>query len=137
MRDRLWPDHSEAEHRAEMEQFLADPDRYGQFIALTEDGQPTGFAEVSLRHDYVNGTSSSPVAFLEGIFVDEAARRTGVARSLVNAVIACARARGVIELASDAELSNSRSHAMHIALGFEETEQVVCFTRSLSGGQDT
>jgi aminoglycoside 6'-N-acetyltransferase I len=30
-------------------------------------GSPVGFAEASLRHDFVNGCETSPVLFLEGI----------------------------------------------------------------------
>jgi aminoglycoside 6'-N-acetyltransferase I len=37
------------------------------------------------------------------------------------------RAQGCSEFASDAELENVDSHAMHRALGFVETERVVYF----------
>ena len=49
------------------------------FIALSDDGRPLGQAEVSVRSDYVNGTETSPVAFLEGPYVIPAAGRSGVA----------------------------------------------------------
>ncbi len=73
----------------------------------------------------------SPVAFVEGIYVVEAARGQGVARALVGAVEAWAGARGLSELASDALLDNTDSHAMHQALGFAETERVVYFRKAL------
>lgn len=38
--------------------------------------------------------------------------------------------RALAELASDALLENTASHAMHRALGFEEAERVVCFRRA-------
>lgn len=37
-----------------------------------------------------------------------------------------------IKLATDALISNLESHAMHKALGFEETERVVFFKRTIS-----
>ena len=37
------------------------------FVALLSGREPVGFAEASLRHDYVNGCETSRVAFLEGI----------------------------------------------------------------------
>ncbi|HVL34845.1 MAG TPA: aminoglycoside 6'-N-acetyltransferase [Burkholderiales bacterium] len=131
LRAALWPQDSVAQHRAEMAAFLAEPRRHGQFVAYADDGSPAGFAEASVRSDYVNGTQSSPVAFLEGIYVAPAARRQGVARALVRAVEAWARQRGCRELASDAWLENTASHAMHRALGFVETERVVYFRRPL------
>ena len=38
------------------------------FLSVAEDG-PVGFAQCQLRRDYVEGTQSSPVGYLEGIFV--------------------------------------------------------------------
>lgn len=131
LRSALWPDTSEADHQEEMAAFVADPARYGQFMAYADDGTPVGLAEVSVRTDYVNGTGTSPVAFLEGLYVAPAARRQGVARALLLEVRAWARARGCQELASDTDLENTLSQAVHSRLGFTETERVVYFRMAL------
>ncbi|MGE5526942.1 MAG: aminoglycoside 6'-N-acetyltransferase [Rhodospirillaceae bacterium] len=132
LREALWPHCSQAEHVAEMAQFLAAPDRYAQFVAYADSREAIGFAEASVRTDYVNGTESSPVAFLEGLYVAPTHRRRGVARSLVAAVAAWARSRGCREFASDAALENELSHTVHRRLGFAETERVVYFRKILS-----
>ena len=93
---------------------------------------PLGFIEVSTRSDYVNGTSSSPVGFVEGFFVTPAARRQGVARVLLQAGEEWARQRGCREMASDVLVDNATGHAAHRALGFEETDRVVYFRKNLS-----
>ena len=90
-----------------------------------------GFAEVSLRTDYVNVTSTSPVAFLEGLYVTPQARRMGVAAALVNRACEWGRARGCSEIASDTSLDNQASQLVHRALGFEETERVVYYRKAL------
>ena len=79
----------------------------------------------------MNGTQSSPVIFLEGLYVIPELRRQGVARTLVAEVARWARACGCSELASDALLENAASHAAHRALGFAETERVVFFRKRL------
>jgi aminoglycoside 6'-N-acetyltransferase I len=79
----------------------------------------------------VNGTESSPVAFLEGLYVAPAFRRQGIAALLVDQAQQWARERGCTELASDALLDNSASQEMHKALGFTETERVVYFRKPL------
>ena len=132
MREALWPDTSRQEHIAEMSAFLEDPARFAQFVAYSPTGQPCGFVEASVRTDYVNGTLSSPVAFLEGLYVEPQHRRQGVAKQLVSAVAQWARRAGYGELASDASLDNEVSHAVHRALGFAETERVVFFRKALS-----
>lgn len=128
LRQALWPRHGIDKHRADVTGLLASADT-ANFIARSDTGMAIGFAEAALRHDYVNGCASSPVAFLEGIYVDPAHRGTGVARQLVAAVEAWARSRGTQELASDTGLDNLESQAMHQALGFEETQRVVFFRK--------
>ena len=131
LRLRLWSHGTEAEYLREMADALAR----GHFVrlAIDESGSAVGFVEASKRVDYVNGTTSSPVAFLEGLYVEPAARGSGIARALVGAVEAWASAQGCTELASDSPLENVAAHAVHRALGFSETERVVYFCRSLQG----
>ena len=131
LRQTLWSEGSRSEHLAEMASFLAEPQRFAQFIYYVEPDVPAGFVEAALRYDYVNGTESSPVAFLEGIFVLPAHRRQGIAGRLVAAVERWAISRGCREFASDAALVNELSHAVHRSLGFRETERVVYFRKLL------
>ena len=132
LRTALWPQCTREQHLSEMSSFLRNPDRYAQFVAYASSGQALGLVEASVRSDYVNGAESSPVAFLEGIYVVPQARRKGIAAGLVAAVTGWALEVGCRELASDALLENQVSHAVHHALGFQETERVVFFRRVLS-----
>lgn len=131
LRHELWPELEVRQHRTEAEAALRAPQTLVAFLCRDTDGKPVGLAEASVRSDYVNGCETTPVAFLEGIIVAAASRRRGVAALLVAAVEDWARSKGLTELASDADLANIASHQMHAALGFEETERVVYFRRSL------
>lgn len=131
LRRELWPETSVADHALEAREALEDPGQAVAFLAQDASGAPAGFAEAALRHDYVNGCATSPVAFLEGIYVRPAFRKQGVARLLIEAVETWARDLGCAELASDAELHNQISHIMHLAAGFEETERVVYYRKPL------
>ena len=126
----LWPDVADAAHRTEMAAIVAQPERYAAFL-VDVDGRTVAFAEASLRHEYVNGTSSSPVVFLEGLSVAPDAWRRGHARRLVEAVAAWGRELGCKELASDAHVDNAAGILAHRAVGFEETERVVYFRKAL------
>jgi len=127
----LWPDATADEHRAYMAISLAQPEKFLQLMMYDARRQPLGFIEGSIRGDYVNGTESSPVGFVEGVYVVPAWRRNGIARQLFTAIGDWARASGCRELASDALLDNELSQRAHRALGFRETERVVYFTRNL------
>jgi aminoglycoside 6'-N-acetyltransferase I len=131
MRVALWSDATADEHRAYMAISLAQPERFLQLVMYDENRQPIGFIEGSIRGDYVNGTETSPVGFVEGVYVVPAQRRRGIARQLFAAIGDWAKARGCRELASDALLENESSQRAHRAMGFRETERVVYFTKKL------
>lgn len=125
----LWPHASELQHQAEMGDVLARGHHVR--LAFTAEGSAVGFVEASKRVDYVNGATTSPVVFLEGLYVVPDARRQGIAQALLTDVEHWARAQGCRELASDCLLENVPAQAVHRALGFEETERVVYFRRPL------
>jgi len=134
LRQELWPDAAPGEHAREVEALLDNPREAAAFLACDDKGDAVGFAEAALRHDYVNGCTTSPVAFLEGIYVRQAHRRQGTARLLCKAVEDWAMGLGCRELASDTDIQNRISQSLHIAVGFEETERVVYFRKLLPSG---
>lgn len=131
LRLRLWPNTSLEDHRSEIALQLRDPRRFVALLARIDGGEAVGFAEVALRVDPVNGCDSSPVAFIEGIYVDTALRRRGVARALYAAAGQWATGRGCSELASDALLDDIASRNFHQAVGFTATERVIFFRKEL------
>lgn len=120
----LWPDADDP--LEELAESLADAEG-AVFLACLAGGEAVGFAEVRLRHDYVNGTESSPVGFLEGWYVQPPWQGHAVGRALLAAVQAWTRTAGCSELASDSRVEDVQAHAAHRACGFEETERVVYF----------
>ncbi len=130
LRAALWPDRTTEEHRQDIAALLRRTD--GRELALVAVEEPIGikgFAEASLRQDYVNGCETLPVVFLEGIYVRPDCRDSGVGQALCSAVEAWGRAQRCGEFASDAHLDNRDSHAFHRAVGFKETERVVYFRK--------
>lgn len=125
----LWPNHTQEEIlRGIHEQLHSSQDEV--FLAFVR-GEPVGFAQCGLRHDYVEGTSSCPVGYLEGIFVKAQYRRRGIAGQLLSRCEDWAREKGCREFASDCELSNKESAVFHEKMGFSETNRIVCFTKKL------
>ena len=124
----LWPEHSTAELRAEFEQISGEK---GVLFLAMESDTPVGFAQCQLRHDYVEGTEHSPVGYLEGIYIRPNCRGRGLAGELLAACENWARERGCLEFASDCELDNGDSLALHLATGFSEANRIICFTKKL------
>lgn len=95
------------------------------------DNMPVGFAQCGLRHDYVEGTESCPVGYLEGIFVREEYRKQGYARELLAECEKWAKEKGCSEFASDCELTNDVSLDFHMNMGFTEANRIICFTKRI------
>ena len=135
LRMALWPDESAQELAGDVDKHLAGAGRGVAFVACDERDVAIGFAEATVRRDYVNGTDTSPVGFLEGWYVEPAWRARGVGRALVAAVERWTRQQGCAELASDTWLDGVSSQRAHLACGFEETERIVCFRKRLAANQ--
>lgn len=126
---KLWPNHTLQELETEFRTLLSC-EECAVFL-YTVDSQPVGFAQCQLRRDYVEGTASSPVGFLEGIYVDAAYRRQGIAKELLSHCEQWVKAKGCAEFASDCELDNADSLRFHLGAGFAEVNRVICFTKKL------
>lgn len=127
---RLWPHHTAARMGEEMAVMLQNDEAV--FFLAFDRAEAVGFAQCQLRHDYVEGTESSPVGYLEGIYVAESYRHRGVARELLAACEAWAKAQGCTEFASDCELDNAQSLQFHLGVGFAEANRIICFTKRLN-----
>ena len=121
----------------EIEEWLAATEAGGThavgvavLVADRGDGTLAGFVEIGSRN-YAEGCDSTPVAYLEGWYVDRDVRRTGLGRNLVVAAEAWAIEHGYSEIASDTELANGASLLAHLALGYEEVERQICFRKRL------
>lgn len=125
----LWKDASKEALTREVSEILAGGG--AQFFLKWEGGLPVGFAQCQLRRDYVEGTETSPVGYMEGIFVQEAFRRRGYARELLEACQRWAKAQGCGEFASDCEIGNQESLSFHKAAGFLEANRIICFVKKL------
>ena len=132
MRLVLWPDHTREWHAGEVGKFFGGRLRMPLAMLVAEDGAGsiTGFVELNIRA-YAEGCETDRVAFLEGWYVEERARRQGIGAALVRAAEDWGRAQGCTEFASDALVDNAVSAEAHKALGFAEVEVIRCFMKRL------
>jgi aminoglycoside 6'-N-acetyltransferase I len=132
MRIALWPEHAPEWHAEEVAKFFAGTLQMPLAVLIARDasGEPVGFAELNIR-PYAEGAFTDRVAYLEGWYVDERARRTGVGRGLIAAAEEWARSQGCTEFGSDALADNEVSAKAHKALGFTEIEVIRCFMKTL------
>ena len=127
----LWQNHSAEDLFHEFSKIMSKGE--SQFFLKYEKDMPVGFAQCQLRHDYVEGTETTPVGYLEGIFVKEGYRNKGYAKELLAECEAWAKRNGCHEFASDCEIDNIGSFRFHKAMNFAE----VCLLYTSPSPRDT
>ena len=100
----LWPEQTTKDLNDELSALLDKSDAC-IMIAFKEKA-PIGFAQCQLRYNYVEGTHSSPVGYLEGIYIKPSERNNGYARQLLSECESWAKQKGCTEFASDCESQN-------------------------------
>ncbi len=125
----LWPYSSLAEEQ-EYFQKAIEESTISAFLMHHKE-KSIGFVHVSLRSDYVEGTNTSPVCYIEGIYVKPEYRRKGYAQVLFKEAEAWGKLRKCKEIASDAQIKNEASIALHKHYGFREINRIVCFAKSI------
>ncbi len=125
----MWTSHTVDELTVEFNNLISD--RNAAIFLCFSNEKVIGFAQCQLRNDYVEGAETSPVGYLEGIFISEEYRRRGYARALLVACEQWAREQGCQEFASDCDLENTLSFNFHLGIGFQEANRIICFTKQL------
>jgi len=126
----LWPHHTKKEITKEFRKQLKE-EKYKTFICINDTSQSIAFINLSLRIDHVEGASSSPIGYVEGIYVKPGYRKQGVAKELIKVAEKWAKKRGCKELGSDTELSNVDSQKFHKKLGFKKADTIVHFIKKI------
>ena len=126
---KMWENNSLEELTAEFSEMFAGDKT--QFFIKYKNNIPIGFAQCTLRSDYVEGTGTTPVGYLEGIYVKEGHRKKGYAKELLKECEAWAKSKNCTEFASDCEADNEESQKFHKAMNFSEANRIICFTKKL------
>ena len=130
MASKLWPNHSNDELAKEFQRILFSQNEIG-FIC-EKDSKVLGFITMSLKFEHVHeATSSTPVGYLEGIFVKEKYRKIGVAKKLYEAGEKWAKSKGCAQMGSDTWDWNKDSIMFHEKLGFKVALPIVHFIKNI------
>ena len=100
-------------------------------ICKTDEGIAAGFANISIRKDYVEGSNSSPVGYIEGIYVKPEFRKQGIAKKFIGLAEDWSREKGCTEIASDTEIENTESQKFHRHIGFDGESHIVHFIKGI------
>lgn len=126
---KLWPDNEFEELKNELNSLLITDKNKG-FLYLVDD-VPVGFVQLSIRTDYVEGSDSSPVGYVEGIYIEPEFRRQGLSKELLLKGEQWAKERGCTQIGSDIEHDNTTSYHFHKGIGFKEANRLICFIKDI------
>ncbi|UFU00733.1 GNAT family N-acetyltransferase [Radiobacillus kanasensis] len=125
----LWPGHTFEQMKSEFDSMLGSVK--AKVFVYGIENKSVGFLHMSLRSDYVEGSTSSPVAYVEGVYVKQDYRTKGVAKELLKEGEEWAKINGCSQIASDIEQGNEDSYQFHHKSGFSEANRIICFIKDL------
>ena len=128
----LWPDNDLLELKEEFREILSS-NKDKVFLAFFKQ-ECVAFAHISIRSDYVEGSTTSPVGYVEGIYVKPKYRRMGLSTRLIAEGERWAKSLGCTEMASDIEEDNTDSYAFHLMTGFKEAGRIIHFIKDIDDG---
>lgn len=129
MAKKLWKDFQENE-LIELLEGAVEMEKVSIYIAKN-NSNAIGFAIFSIRSDYVEGAVKSPTGYLEGVFVEEAYRKSGLARRFMVLGEKWCESKNCKQIGSDTWLDNAASREFHKKLGFKEEEELVHFIKDI------
>lgn len=121
-----WP--SDNAFLAGVERLMEDVDTEFILGAVHDDGPPAGVAQLRYRFGLWRAGVD---CLLEDLFVDPAARGSGLGRALVTATLDRARERGARRVELDCNEANEPAQALYASFGFSATA-----TRRYGGARD-
>ena len=131
----LWPAGSVEEHGREVRSLVDGSAKLTMPIAVmvaeSETDGVVGFVEVDLRSHADGCDPAQAVGYVEGWYVTEKYRRSGVGAKLIAAAEEWARGFGCVEMASDTWIDNEVSQRAHAALGYEVVDRSVLFRKRI------
>lgn len=126
----FWSKWTKEEIKKEFKKILASK-KETSFICRDDNNLPIGFINIAIRTDYVEGSKTDPVGYLEGVYVKKAFRNKGIASLLFKEAKKWFVKKGVKEIGSDVEVHNKTSQKFHKNLGFKRGETIVHYLKKL------
>lgn len=124
MRKLLYPEYSQEELLSEIKKIFHEKTIVGELdyaVFVYEKGKENlgGFIETSIRQN-VSKCQSSPVGYIESLYVDSDIRRNGIARDLVSESEKWIIEKKCSEFAVDTDPNEKGSIAFYLSCGFAE-----------------
>ena len=131
MRTALWPETNDS-HVSEIKEYFEGSSIDVIQVYVAEVGvEIVGFMELNIRN-FAEGSRKPKLPYVEAWYIKPAYQGQGYGKRLIQQAEKWAVSQGYSELASDTEIDNHQSIAIHGNLGFTETERIVCFLKRLN-----
>ena len=98
---------------------------------IKNDHQYIGFIQMALRLEHIEGATTSPVGYVEGIYIEPDFQEQGLGRQLMKVGEQWAKSKGCTQIGSDVELTNPSSILFHKKVGFQEVNRIACFVKNI------
>lgn len=100
-------------------------------LLAKSDEDYIGFIHMSIRSGFVEGANTTPVGYVEGIYVKPDFRRKGVAKELYHAGIEWLKSKKCTQIGADIGIYNDMCPDFYIGMGFKEVNRIICYINNI------
>ena len=95
------------------------------------DEEYIGFIHMSIRSGFVEGANTTPVGYVEGIYVKPDFRRKGVAKELYHAGLKWLKSKKCTEIGADIDINNDLCPDFYTGMGFKEVNRIISYINNI------
>ncbi|MDR7870695.1 MAG: GNAT family N-acetyltransferase [Tissierellaceae bacterium] len=100
-------------------------------LLAKSDEDYIGFIHMSIRNGFVEGADTSPVGYVEGIYVKPDFRRKGVAKELYHAGLEWLRSKKCTQIGADIGIDSNMCPDFYLDIGFKEANRIICYINNI------
>ena len=95
------------------------------------DEEYIGFIHLSIRSGFVEGADTTPVGYVEGIYVKPDFRRKGVAKELYHAGLEWLKSKKCTQISGDIWINDNMCPDFYVGMGFKEVNRIICYINNI------
>ncbi len=125
----LWPNNEYDSLQSDFEYIIGH--LLNRVYLAKSDEDYIGFIHLAIRKGFVEGANSSPVGYVEGIYVKPEFRKMGVAKALYNAGVQWVKSKKCYQVGADLGLNNETCPDFYVNMGFDEVNRIICYINNI------
>ena len=125
----LWPNNEKDLIKSDLVYIIGHLNN--RVLLAKSDEEYIGFIHMSIRSGFVEGADTTPVGYIEGVYVKPDYRRKGVAKELYHAGLEWLKSEKCSQIGADIGINDNMCPDFYIGMGYKEANRIICYINNI------